>query len=108
MGMGISWYLPVEKHCLLKAENTYILRTENLGADFSSFATKYSSRNSIPIDIAEAKNLRLNRSKHDFKLSYPHGTFAELDYNNYQALNAMNDYLSADIVAHNNLVEIFA
>jgi hypothetical protein len=107
MGMGISWYLPTDKHFLLKPENTYVLRTESLDADFRSFIGHFFGKHSLFMNGLATEDLNLSRTKHDFHLSYPVGTFQDLDYSNQVALDAMKSYLDDDITSHSRLVSSF-
>jgi hypothetical protein len=107
MGMGISWYLPIDKHLLLDRENTYILRTEELDSDFHAFVNHYYNSRNLQAGDVRVNSQVLSHSKHNFQSSYPKDTFRDLDYSNTELVEAMREYLKEDIEAHYNLVNTF-
>ena len=108
MGMGVSWYLPSECHSLLDSKNTFILKTETLDSDFSSFVNQFCDRHELPQKNIASRAAKLTQTKHDFKSSYSKDIFQEFNYSNIEVVDAMHRYLKDDIAAHSSLVRAFS
>lgn len=106
MGMGISWYLPIEVHSILDPQTTYVMRTEELDSDFNIFARRFCKHFDMQ-DISTSSPLMLPRTKHNFQDSYSNETFQEFNYSNAEIVESMHRYLENDYIAHENLIKMF-
>jgi hypothetical protein len=108
MGMGVSWYLPIDVHSLLDPQRTFILRTEQLDSDFHVFVNRYCNQCGLQIRSMDDRIDALSRTKHDFQSSYPENTFQRFDYSNTEVTDAMHKYLRHDIAANRSLIKTFS
>jgi len=107
MGMGVSWYLPIATHSLLDHRNTYVIRTENLDADFHGFAIQLCKSLNLREDLMSNGNFMLPRTKHDFQSSYPRNTFQGFNHDDAELVYSMQKFLENDYMAHASLVKTF-
>ena len=103
MGMGLSWYLPLDLLPRLAGHRIYEIRQEHADQDFARFIDDFRSftgtslRRSISHWLRHRRlRPRLPRSKDQYKAMYAPGTFASPGECDPQTLSCLRDFLEAD------------
>ena len=93
MGMGVSWYLPMDVLPSLVKHPVYVIRMEHLNDDFNLFASDFAQRVNYTFHKPPAL---LPKTKDNYKASYPNDTFGDLKSITNQEMEALRNFLGAD------------
>ena len=107
MGMGLSFYAPLELQNRLPQKQTYAIRLENINQDYVTFLKNLSSENlsnKVNVSLAKGKEILVPKTKDSYKEDYPPDTFARLKIDE---INSLKHFLDNDYKAHNHLLQNF-
>jgi hypothetical protein len=105
MGMGVSWYLPLDLVDRLPAASTFVIRQESLEQDLLN-ALAVVARNDGATRVRH--KIRLPRTKGGFRSLYSAVRFKDVTDFSQGEIDGLKDYLSEDYRVHEALVKRFA
>jgi hypothetical protein len=100
MGMGISWYLPLDIFIKIKEQKVYTIRSEHIEKDTESVIKLIMDYMGMPISADFHSRLLIPKTKHDYQARYPAETFKNLDGLFYSEIKRLKQFLSNDYESH--------